>query len=462
MVRIIPFGGDWEREEYLGPHFAAFGAPGTGKSLLLNQIARAVLGCGCLSRTLVYDPKAAMSPLIYGGCGVPEAKVIHLNPLDARSYTFDLASDMRTEADIQQFAAKLIPEEEHGNPFFSLSAQAIFQQPAYAFMRWTPGQWTLNDWIQVSLNEDHLAKVLRSTESGAVVLSAMLRENKNRDVFVTLQARLRQYELIAAAAVGSKPFSIRRWLEATDDHQVIVLTTSRQHAAALDPYIGAVLDFVSRLLMDRPDVDENNPRDLTWMLIDEARLARQFNLFNEALLLTRSKGARFVVNIQAFSGAEDAWGPERAQEMLDMFDQIAFCRINGPTTQKVASDLCGSERGYLASYSEQIGSAGGPSRNLSLTDVPFLTPSDFGRIPNPSPLTGMSGVFRVRGQTYKAHMSPEYCGRWLPFASRKPEHAGFVAKELPFLHRPPISPAVCRAFGLTGAGVAEAERAILI
>lgn len=461
MVDIIPFGGDWERS-LLGPHFAAFGAPGTGKSLLLEMIMRAALGNGFLSRALVYDPKAAMSPRIYGGCGVPEAKVIHLNPLDARGYAFDLATDLRSEADIQQFAAKLIPQEKETNPFFPLSAQILFQQPAYAFMRWVPGQWNFNDWIQVSLNEEHFLKVLRSTESGAIVASSMLGENKNSDVLMTLQARLRQYELVAAALVGAKPFSLRRWMEATEDHEVVVLTTSRQHSAALDPYLGAVLDFVSQLLMDRADVDESVPNDLTWMLIDEARLAKQFGLLNEALLLTRSKGARFVVNVQAISGAEDAWGRERAHEMLDMFDQMAFCRINGPTTQRVASELCGSERDYLASYSEQVGGQGARTTSVALTDVPYYVPSDFGRIPNPSPLTGIDAIFRVQSERYQTHMPPEYCSRWLPFASRKPEHAGFIPRDQPFMHRPPISPAVCRAFGLTGAVGAERERAILI
>ena len=96
-------------------HFLALGSSGSGKTvtikLLMKSVLPRVLVPGSDVRALVYDAKTDVLPSLRG-MGVPEERLLIMNPLDKRCVAWDMAKDITNPFFMDQVAATLIPKPD--------------------------------------------------------------------------------------------------------------------------------------------------------------------------------------------------------------------------------------------------------------------------------------------------------------------------------------------------------------
>ncbi len=182
-------------------HFAAVGATGSGKTMLQRLFMQSVLPSvrpDSGQRALIYDAKQDMLALL-GGMGI--AAPIHiLNPLDARSVAWDIATDVTSPAAALQAASLLIPKASHdANPFFSNAARHLLHGVLLALILCAPKRWTLRQAILILRDEKLLQRILRQVEATRYLLQYTEHTGTFQNILSTILTRVAPYEIIAAA-----------------------------------------------------------------------------------------------------------------------------------------------------------------------------------------------------------------------------------------------------------------------
>ncbi|MBK8001222.1 MAG: type IV secretion system DNA-binding domain-containing protein [Verrucomicrobia bacterium] len=184
--------------EAANSHLAIVGATGSGKTLLqrlLMQSALSRIGDGCGHRALIYDPKQDMVSTI---AGMKLKCPVHLlNPLDARSVSWDMASDILSPASALQVASMLIPESrQDSNPFFAQAARHLIYGVLIAFIQ-SGKPWTFRQMLLLLRDADRLHQHLERTEATRFLLQYFEHPATLQNILSTLLAQLAPFEVIA-------------------------------------------------------------------------------------------------------------------------------------------------------------------------------------------------------------------------------------------------------------------------
>ena len=109
---------------------------------------------------MVYDAKQdAVSVL--AGMDLP-CPVHILNPLDARSASWDMSADITCPASALQVAATLIPANQRdSNPFFSNAARHLLHGALLGFIKERPGAWTFRQLLLTVRDAGRLRQLLK-------------------------------------------------------------------------------------------------------------------------------------------------------------------------------------------------------------------------------------------------------------------------------------------------------------
>src|ERR1700687_4177600 len=101
-------------------HVLIMGDSGTGKSTLIRHILVQLEARG--DTAIVYDPALEYTPQFY----TPERGDLILNPLDARSPSWNPGEEVRHDAEARTLARSLFPDRAHDTPFFTEGSRRIF------------------------------------------------------------------------------------------------------------------------------------------------------------------------------------------------------------------------------------------------------------------------------------------------------------------------------------------------
>ncbi|MCP5523249.1 MAG: type IV secretion system DNA-binding domain-containing protein [Verrucomicrobiales bacterium] len=386
-------------------HFAFVGATGSGKTLLQRLLMQSVLSevrPGYNRRALVYDAKQdAVSVL--AGMDLP-CPVHILNPLDARSASWDMAADITCPASALQVASTLIPANQRdSNPFFSNAARHLLHGALLGFIKERPSEWTFRQLLLTVRDAGRLRKLLKAHELTAYLVSYFEPQATFQNILSTILTYTAPYEIIAAAWERSESrVSLRDWVEG---ESVLVLGNDEANRAAIDTINRLLFKRLAELILAQDEVPENAllPRR-TWIFLDEVRQAGRLDGLSALMTKGRSKGAAVVLGFQDINGLRDVYGREAADELVGQCNTKAILRLNSPETAAWASQLFGSHEVVETRRSSntnrnfrRLGVAAGSSSGESLTDDiakrDAVLESEFFELPETSPENGLSGFF---------------------------------------------------------------------
>ena len=240
------------------------GAVGTGKTRMHRELMRSVvanIGPGSDRRLLVYDTKRDLLSELRGMN--PSADVLILNPFDRRSVAWDVAADVKTPEEADDFANSVIPSDNKGElGFFPAASRVIVAGVINSLNRIHPGRWGLRRLILIMANRGRLERVL----SGSDVID---------QYFSPPETLANIQNTIANAMVKLKPVAalwehtdrkirLKQW--ATSGSSILVLGGNGESGISLQETNLAAVNTISRTIFLAP---ESPDRSRLWFFCDE-------------------------------------------------------------------------------------------------------------------------------------------------------------------------------------------------
>ena len=373
-------------------HFMMVGTSGSGKTLSMKRMMRAVLpdvGVVRDHRALIYDAKQDVLSFLSGL--QLECPIVTLNPFDARGVAWDMARDIRTPSAARQLAKILVPGERGGgNQFFALGARDLLAEVVMTFIQRVPDAWTLRDLVLTSRSVDSLEAVLATTSSGQRLFESYFGDERTgRNVLATLRTRLAELEPVAALwSKSSLSVSLDEWAAG---EFVLVLASDEKVRAALDTLNRLVFRRIVDLTLSRTESFERR----SWFFLDEVREAGKLDGLSSLLTRGRSKGASAVLGFQDVEGLREAYGVHLANEVMAMCSNKSVLRIESPETAAWASKLMGEFERIELRESTSSGSFRNRYRTKSEQRVKTdaVLSSEFLSIPPTTLKTGLTGFY---------------------------------------------------------------------
>lgn len=429
---MYPWGGIEFLPSELAAHFAVMGMAGTGKTLSIRMLMAGVLlgrAKKLRYRALVYDPKRDFYPILVG-LGVAPERIHMLHPFDERGSAWDLAKDVPDSATARQLASILLPPDRgSNNPFFSQAAFDLAAGVIDTLRIKAPGNWTLNDLLQLLLSPGALRSILSFTGNGRSLKELYLEGSAKTaaDVLSTVRSKVADYLVVGQLWGRSRTrLSLTEWARSTEP-SILLLGTDLKNAATLDPINRAVFKRVSELVTGRP---EENPADETWFFLDEVRRAGELNGIQDLLLLGRSKGAHVVLGFQDIQGLRHVYGREQADELVGQCGNLAVLKLNNPETMAWAAAYFGRYEEVIASYSESIthgrdSSSRTEGTSWSLVERPTILDQEFRLFALPSESGGVTGAFAFPERAWRGTVPADFISAYLRALSQDP---GFLPR----------------------------------
>lgn len=428
-IPLVVWGGEVHPER-LGPHYAVMGQNGSGKTLTIRMLMRTALAPKgeLLHRALVYDPKLDFYPVLRG-IGIPEARIHILNPFDQRSAAWDLTADIQSRATARQLAANLIARNEKDHPYFTDTPRTILTEIIDTLREKTP-RWTLNDVVRL-VTSFRFIDVLRAAGPRAQsAIRAHITENAPStasNILSTLQTKLEDYETVASlwTRTTRPPVSLAAWMDDRQPPSVLLLGAFPEASETLLNVNRAIFQRCSELLL----MKEEYPKDHTWFVLDELRVAGEFSALPRTLLAARSKHGHFVLGFQDVHGLRDVYGPDKTEELIGQCHNIGILRLSSPETMDWASRYFGTHEWWAPSYGESSSAAvsvsatpqSSQSHNISLQERRNILASTFRELRPPGRDFGLEGVFATpHDAPWHAHLSPEFLSHYLATESSEP------------------------------------------
>jgi hypothetical protein len=370
-------------------HLLTAGASGSGKTLILRMLIKAVfprIGFGRDRRALVIDGKRELLTYLFGmGLRCP-VKII--NPLDQRGVAWDMAKDCGDPATAREIAVIFIPNEGETQSYFVNAAQDILSGVFIAFHLNCPGRWTLRDVVLVLENPGKLRRLLGQHSETQNRLNYFTKDATFLDILTTISTRIAAYRQVAAAwSHAAEKISLRDWAKGAF---VLVLSSDESMRQTLDAINQAIFKRATQLLLAQ---DESAERE-TWFILDELREAGKLDGLTSLLTKGRSFGVRVMVGFQDIEGLRAVYGEKEANEIVGLCSNKVILRLDDAQTAEWASKNLGEYEHYETHTSTTTSKGNKSTTNtIQLVKRDVVLPSQFLELPVTDRNNGLSGYF---------------------------------------------------------------------
>lgn len=378
--------------------FIAFGAPGSGKSVvlrLLQQSISAHFQPGSDTRAMIYDAKGdAMSLLAKT---FPHVEIRNSNPFDARGWAWDMCADIREPRVAVEIGFTLIPEQHESQPFFSDAARAWMIGVMTSFLL-SGVEWTFGDLVRVLKSERRIKAVLRRHSETRDVIEQYFNRHDERlvaNIMSTVATKLLRFEPVAAAwDAADKRFSLEDWIK---ENWILVLGNSEQSRVPVDAINRCMFRRSVDLLLGQSESFTRR----TWYILDELTQMGGGKLPQLVSLLKtgRSKGACVAMAMQSVSALRDQtnYGQHFAAEILGMTANRWIGRLECVETAELLSRLIGDQERPVTHTSTTTGRQG-TSRTTSrrFETRRLVLPGELMSIDECNRTNGMTGYYLMR------------------------------------------------------------------
>ncbi len=425
-------------------HFCFIGATGSGKTYCIRLLMQSVLyskETKKISRALVYDAKRDMLPLLHGIVGADDYengtqhKVVTLNPMDSRSYAWDMSADITAPGHALEIASIFIPPEQNASqPFFGNAARHILQGVITFFIR-SKKKWTLRDVLFTVRDSERIANILKSDEKTAHLAKLYFSHpDTAKNIMSELGSKLGSYEIVAAlwhkAEQAGRTISLDEWLNGEREY-IIVLGNDHTNRAAVDAINQVIFKRVSELILDQPD-DETKTRR-TWIILDEFVRAGKLSGGVELTTEGRSKGAAVVLGFQDINGARAVYGKEVAEEIIGQCSNVAVLKLQSPETAEWTSRFFGTyeadkvKESHTVNYGKDV--QHGKEEHIETEKRERILPSQFMYLPITGVQNGLHG-FRYSPFITGLMKDPIPPEKFIKFLWDKYDEQGFIPRDV--------------------------------
>jgi len=323
-----------------GYNMLALGTQGAGKSSTLRAVIEQFIARG--DQVLVHDIKGDLT------AGLPSEEFILVAPHDARSWTYDIAQDIRNAQQAREFAVHAVPTSE-GEAMWGDGSRAVWADLVMALRADTQGRW---GWVELrdtllSPGADIKAMLDRHGATSASRLifgSEDPEENRTTmSILITMWiAALTVVHPLAEAwtdAQGGRRFSLRNWIDGDGTlPRVLVLQKSSEYPELTQQLNAFLIDRLVGLAL-RPG-RERSPATKLALCLDELPECGRLRRFPNLLNVGREFGVVTVAAVQDIAHLIEIYGENLSRVLLARFRIKLVHQLDpGDTADRVAGWL---------------------------------------------------------------------------------------------------------------------------
>jgi len=357
-------------------HLLVAGATGTGKSVLLRELAYGALLRG--DRMAIVDPNGDMLSKF----GRPKDTI--LNPYDRRGKGWSFFNEIRNDYDFQRYTLSVVPRgKTHEAEEWASYGRLLLRETAKKLARiGDPSIRELFRWATLAPPDD-LKQFLAGTVAESLFVGGRDASKALASARFILSDKLPEH-----VAMPEGDFSIRRWLEDPRGGNLFI-TWREDMAEALKPLISAWTDVICTSILSLPE----DPKRRLWLMIDELASLEKLASLEDALTKGRKHGLRVVAGLQSTSQLDDIYGPKEAQTLRACFRSLVVLggSRTDPATCEDMSKSLGEHEVEREKYSRSSGRNSSTSRSLETVHERVVMPAEIATLPDLSGIVAFAG-----------------------------------------------------------------------
>ena len=274
-------------------HFLVTGGTGSGKTTLFHHMLPQIRKVG--QRAIIVDTTGDYTEKYFR-----PGKDILLNPFDERSATWNPWVECRDQYDYHSLAESFIPQSycEKEN-YWRTAGRSVFT----SVLQLMQDRQDIDQLVKLMLYEPlgKLCETVFMTKAAAHLDMASDKTAASiRSVSVSF------LECLETLKASDDPFSIRDWVEKTDDDSWLFLSALPAQRAIIGPLISTWLSIGMRSLIQMP-ADFNRR---LWFVVDELPTLHKVKDLQMCLTESRKYGGCFLGAVQTPAQLEMIYGPD--------------------------------------------------------------------------------------------------------------------------------------------------------
>jgi len=301
------------------------GKPGKGKTVLLSGVLERLKERQ--EKAIVYDFKGDYVSQFYD----PEVDLI-FNPLDARSFGWQVMDELETRMDIDAVSSSLIPPSlQNSNPYWNDAARDVFAGMLHYLFQ-EGFRYNKEIWSMITSETEHIVACLAQTPGGARGLKHI--EDINSRTTSGILSVLMQYaKCFEYMSANDSDFRIKEWLN--NSKGMIFISNHADVQETLRPILSLFIDLLARRLLSSPD----NPEFKTFFLLDEFGTLQRLPTIIKLLTLSRSRGGCVFLGIQDFGQIDDIYSKENRQTITNACGNTVAFSLSGDAANIAANTI---------------------------------------------------------------------------------------------------------------------------
>lgn len=355
----IAIGGIPIAPEFEPQHFLGVGAPGTGKTVVIEGGLDVVRARG--QRAIIYDSTGEFVSHFYR----PDRDII-LSPIDTRSAQWSPWAEGTSPYALQNLATAFIPES---NPdrFWGEAGRAILQS-------------ILVQTSDMPAFSDTLFKMELGELYDAIVASGYGGYIGPPNQFASARSVACVYcrPLTYLPPLTEEPFSIREWVKDEHNDSWLFVSSRADVHESVRPLISMWLGIAVQSCMSlSPD---RNRR--LWFCLDELPTLQKLPSLDLLLAGARKYGAAAILGVQSIAQIRDVYGREAAAAILSHPSTRLTLRVGDSETAEYSSKNLGDRHTIRKVQSESKTGGGSKSESEQHSIEAAVLPSEILALPN--------------------------------------------------------------------------------
>lgn len=357
-------------------HLLVNGATGTGKSVLLRELAYTALLRG--DRMAIIDPNGDM----YSKFG--RDRDVLLNPYDRRTQGWSFFNEIRSDYDFHRYALSVVPRGKTAEAEeWASYGRLLLREAASKLTRiGAPSVRELFRWTTLAKPDD-----LKAFLSGTLAESLFVGSSEASKALSSARFILSD-KLPEHVTMPDGRFSIRTWLE-DPNGGALFITWREDMAEALKPLVSAWVDTICTSVLS---MSEDRNRRL-WLAIDELASLEKLASLEDALTKGRKHGLRVVAGLQSTSHLDDIYGRMEAQTLRACFRSLVVLggsRTDPRTCEDMSLSL-GEHEVERVRLSRSTGKHSSSSRSVDTARERAVMPAEIATLPDLSAIIAFAG-----------------------------------------------------------------------
>ncbi|MEB2399992.1 type IV secretion system DNA-binding domain-containing protein [Parapusillimonas sp. JC17] len=380
-------------------HLLISGATGSGKSVLLRNMAASVLNRSRHSmnnrlpgrtperndRMIVIDPNGDLLSKFW------QPNDVILNPYDARSQGWSFFNEVRADYDWKRLAHSMVPMSQDKNAEeWNDFGRLLLRETAKKLHQLQGDGASVMDLFRLCTIED--PKVLKQFLEGTLAESLFVGSSEASKALSSARFVLSNK---LSEHTGMKPgrFSIRDWL-AKPDGGNLYINWREDMMSSMKPLVSSWADVFITSILSMPEGTHRR----WWLFIDELASLEALPSLEAGLTKGRKNGLRIVAGLQSTSQLEHIYGRTMSTTIRASFRNLAVLggSRTDPQTAKDMSESLGKHEVERPKYSiSRSVDHRNTSDNMDRTTEDVVTAAQIQALPSLGGYVALAGDFPI-------------------------------------------------------------------